>query len=255
MLVRDRRGRGRSRGGPGGRRGRPHLPVGRQARVPASGAGRERRRRGAARRPTSGARCWPAARPGRWSWPVTRSSSGSGVMPWPLRWGRGLGFASGVSVIPHYDAWPEPLSALIALQAPRGSVVLGIDEETAVDRPRRGVAGPRRRAGHGLARPPARAVPRRGHVPDLGIGTRMDVPRGPGCPERASSRGTRRRSIGATGSVARIVRAAALAQAAGALSGTAPPGRHGPASAHATVSRGGPSGSSPSSRRGGPCGA
>lgn len=54
------------------------------------------------------------------------------LMPWPLRWGQGLGFASGVSVVPHYDAWPEPFSALIALQAPRGSVVLGIDEETAV---------------------------------------------------------------------------------------------------------------------------
>ena len=38
----------------------------------------------------------------------------------------------GVSVVPHYDAWPEPMSALVALQAPRGSVVLGIDEETAV---------------------------------------------------------------------------------------------------------------------------
>ena len=55
-----------------------------------------------------------------------------GVVPWPLRWGRGLGFAPGISVVPHYDAWPEPFSALIALQAPRGSVVLGIDEETAV---------------------------------------------------------------------------------------------------------------------------
>jgi len=54
------------------------------------------------------------------------------LAPWPLRWGRGLGFAPGISVVPHYDAWPEPLSALIALQAPRGSVVLGIDEETAV---------------------------------------------------------------------------------------------------------------------------
>jgi cyanophycinase len=54
------------------------------------------------------------------------------LVPWPLRWGQGLGFAPGVSVIPHYDAWPEPLSVLIALQAPRGSVVLGIDEETAV---------------------------------------------------------------------------------------------------------------------------
>jgi cyanophycinase len=54
------------------------------------------------------------------------------LLPWPLRWGRGLGCAPGVSVVPHYDAWPEPFSALIALQAPRGSVVLGIDEETAV---------------------------------------------------------------------------------------------------------------------------
>jgi cyanophycinase len=55
-----------------------------------------------------------------------------GLVPWPLRWGPGLGFAPGISVVPHYDAWPEPFSALIALQAPRGSVVLGIDEETAV---------------------------------------------------------------------------------------------------------------------------
>lgn len=54
------------------------------------------------------------------------------LIPWPLRWARGLGFAPGISVVPHYDAWPEPLSALIAFQAPRGSVVLGIDEETAV---------------------------------------------------------------------------------------------------------------------------
>jgi cyanophycinase len=54
------------------------------------------------------------------------------VMPWPLRWRPGLGFVPGASVIPHYDAWPEPLSALIALQAPRGSIVLGIDEGTAL---------------------------------------------------------------------------------------------------------------------------
>ncbi|MEA2608288.1 MAG: cyanophycinase [Chloroflexota bacterium] len=52
------------------------------------------------------------------------------VLPWPLRWRPGLGFIPGASVMPHYDAWPEALSALIALQAPRGSVVLGIDEET-----------------------------------------------------------------------------------------------------------------------------
>ena len=54
------------------------------------------------------------------------------LLPWPLRWQAALGFAPGASVVPHYDAWPEPMSALVALQAPRGSVVLGIDEETAV---------------------------------------------------------------------------------------------------------------------------
>ena len=54
------------------------------------------------------------------------------LMPFPLRWGTALGFAPGLSVVPHYDAWPEPFSALIAFQAPRGSVVVGIDEDTAV---------------------------------------------------------------------------------------------------------------------------
>ncbi len=53
------------------------------------------------------------------------------LMPWPVRWRSGLGFVPGASVLPHYDAWPEPMSALIALQSPRHSVVLGIDEETA----------------------------------------------------------------------------------------------------------------------------
>jgi cyanophycinase len=54
------------------------------------------------------------------------------IAPWPLRWRSGLGIVPGASVMPHYDAWPEPFSALIALQAPRGSLVLGIDEETAL---------------------------------------------------------------------------------------------------------------------------
>jgi cyanophycinase-like exopeptidase len=55
-----------------------------------------------------------------------------GLLPWPLRWRRGLGFIPGASVVPHYDAWPEPLTALVALQAPRGSCVVGIDEGSAV---------------------------------------------------------------------------------------------------------------------------
>jgi cyanophycinase len=53
-------------------------------------------------------------------------------IPWPLRWRRSLGFIPGVAVIPHYDVWPEPLSALVVLQAPRGSTIFGIDEDTAV---------------------------------------------------------------------------------------------------------------------------
>ncbi len=51
---------------------------------------------------------------------------------WPVRWRDGLGLVPGASVIPHYDAWPEPLCALIALQAPRGSALVGIDEDTAI---------------------------------------------------------------------------------------------------------------------------
>ena len=34
-------------------------------------------------------------------------------------------------MLPHYDAWPEPFSAFVALQAPKGGVILGIDEDTA----------------------------------------------------------------------------------------------------------------------------
>ena len=51
---------------------------------------------------------------------------------WPLRWRTGLGLVPGATVIPHYDAFPEPLSAMLVLQAPRGLVTLGIDEETAL---------------------------------------------------------------------------------------------------------------------------
>ena len=47
VLVRDRRGRRRSRRGPGDRRGGPHLPVGRQAGVPDGGPRWQRRRPGA----------------------------------------------------------------------------------------------------------------------------------------------------------------------------------------------------------------
>ena len=53
-------------------------------------------------------------------------------MPIPIRWRRALGLVEGIAVLPHYNAFPEPFSACIALQAPRGGVVFGIDEDTAV---------------------------------------------------------------------------------------------------------------------------
>jgi cyanophycinase-like exopeptidase len=53
-------------------------------------------------------------------------------LPFPVRWPVGLALVDGIAVLPHYDAWPEALSAFVALQAPRGAIVLGIDEETAV---------------------------------------------------------------------------------------------------------------------------
>ena len=52
-------------------------------------------------------------------------------VPFPVKWRSALGLVASAAVLPHYDAWPEALVALIALQAPRGDAVLGIDEETA----------------------------------------------------------------------------------------------------------------------------
>jgi len=55
-----------------------------------------------------------------------------GMLPWPLRWTRGLGIVDAVAILPHYDAWPEPIVAVMALQAPRGVAILGIDEDTGI---------------------------------------------------------------------------------------------------------------------------
>jgi cyanophycinase len=51
---------------------------------------------------------------------------------WPLRWPEGLAAAGGVVVLPAYDARPEAVMALLAMRAPRGVPVLGIDREAAV---------------------------------------------------------------------------------------------------------------------------
>jgi cyanophycinase len=54
------------------------------------------------------------------------------MLPWPLRWRTALGIVDRVTVFPHYDRIPEPVAAIMAFQAPRGTVVLGIDEDTAL---------------------------------------------------------------------------------------------------------------------------
>jgi cyanophycinase len=53
------------------------------------------------------------------------------AFPLLVRWRDALALVPGAAVIPHYDRFPEPLSALVALRSPREIVVLGIDEDTA----------------------------------------------------------------------------------------------------------------------------
>ena len=59
-------------------------------------------------------------------------SVGRAFVQLPIGWRDGLALVPGTIVIPHYDAFPEPLSAAIALAAPADTLVLGIDEETAL---------------------------------------------------------------------------------------------------------------------------
>ncbi len=53
-----------------------------------------------------------------------------GMLPWPIRWTAASRVVPGVAVLPHYDAWPEAILALMVLQSPRDIAVLGIDEDT-----------------------------------------------------------------------------------------------------------------------------
>lgn len=50
----------------------------------------------------------------------------------PVGWRRALGVVDGATILPHYDAMPEPFAAAFVMLAPRDGAVLGIDEETAI---------------------------------------------------------------------------------------------------------------------------
>ncbi|HEX7491349.1 MAG TPA: Type 1 glutamine amidotransferase-like domain-containing protein [Candidatus Limnocylindrales bacterium] len=50
----------------------------------------------------------------------------------PVGWEDALGLVPGVVVMPHYDALPETLIAPLALAVPDDSVLVGIDENTAL---------------------------------------------------------------------------------------------------------------------------
>jgi cyanophycinase len=49
----------------------------------------------------------------------------------PVHWAPALGVVPSVAVLPHYDRFPETFAVLFAIGAPRGTLVLGIDEDTA----------------------------------------------------------------------------------------------------------------------------
>jgi len=49
-----------------------------------------------------------------------------------VRWDEAMGLVPGTVVAPHYNAIPEPFLVLLALRAPRGCVMVGIDENTAL---------------------------------------------------------------------------------------------------------------------------
>ena len=49
----------------------------------------------------------------------------------PLGFEPGLGLVPGIAVLPHYDRFPETLATVRVARAPRGTVILGIDEATA----------------------------------------------------------------------------------------------------------------------------
>ena len=59
-------------------------------------------------------------------------TGGGGFLRPPIGWQGALGLVPGVVVVPHYDAIPEALLTPLVLAAPGGSVVVGIDENTAV---------------------------------------------------------------------------------------------------------------------------
>jgi cyanophycinase-like exopeptidase len=53
-------------------------------------------------------------------------------LPFRPGWDEALRIVPGVAVLPHYDRLPEPVAVLVALQAPRDTALLGIDEDTAL---------------------------------------------------------------------------------------------------------------------------
>jgi cyanophycinase-like exopeptidase len=57
---------------------------------------------------------------------------GRGFLQPPFGWQDGLAFVPGIVVLPHYDAMPETLVVPLALSAPEGAIVVGIDEDTAL---------------------------------------------------------------------------------------------------------------------------
>jgi cyanophycinase len=57
---------------------------------------------------------------------------GRNFLQLPVTWQEGLAVVPGIVVMPHYDAMPEAVLAPVMLAAPADSLVIGIDEDTAL---------------------------------------------------------------------------------------------------------------------------
>ena len=143
---------------------------------PRCSQGRRSARRSA--RPTLAARSLPAARPGPWSSPVTCSIRAPASCRGRCAGGRALGFVRGClgrAALRRVAGAADRAHRAAGAARVRGPRHRRGDGRR---RPRRGVAGPRPIARHGLAGSPPRALPRGRHVPVLAAG--RDGPAGMG---------------------------------------------------------------------------
>ena len=169
MLVRDRARRRRSRRGPGRSARRTWSTCRAASRRYLLDAWPGARSVGRCSTPTPRRGRSPVARPGRWSWPGTRFDlPRSGWCHGRCAGGRGSGSCRARRSCPTTTPGRSRCPRSSRCRHRAGRWCSASTRRRRVVGQRRRVAGPRAGlAGHGLARPPPRALPRRRDVPAL----------------------------------------------------------------------------------------